>query len=319
MSPYDVPRGSIDVHQHLWPEPLVEALRRRERPPRLVGWTLHLDGEPPFEVDPAAHEPAKRAAGEPDDRAVAALSLSAPLGIEGLSAAEATPLLDAWHEGARALPPPFAAWASVHTTEPDLAGLAGLLAEGFVGLQVPATALATPCDLERLATVLEVCVRADRPVLVHPGPVAGAAGGSAATGATPGAELPGWWPALVSYPAQLQASWWAWHVAGRSLLPGLRICFAAGAGLAPVHHERLQARGGSLGPIDPGVFADTSSYGPQALDALARVLGIDALVLGSDRPYAEPITPSQLRMGAAASHAIHVDNPRRLLEGGRRP
>jgi hypothetical protein len=319
MSSYDVRRGSVDVHQHLWPEPLVEALRARNRPPCLVGWTLHLDGEPPFEVDPAAHEPAKRSAAEPEDRGLALVSLSAPLGLEGLPVAEAAPLLEAWHDGARQLPRPFAAWASVHTAEPDLDGLVALLADGLVGLQVPATALATPHAVERLAPVLEVCERAGRPVLVHPGPAGATPPTSATTATHPDAELPGWWPALVDYPAQLQASWWAWHVAGRSLLPGLRICFAAGAGLAPVHHERLQARGGRLGALDPGVFVDTSSYGPQALDALARVLGIDALVLGSDRPYAEPITSSELRMGAAASHAIHVDNPRRLLEGGRRP
>ena len=51
----------VDVHQHIWPEELIEALRRRRRAPRLDGWTLHLDDEPEFTVDPSTHGPALRA------------------------------------------------------------------------------------------------------------------------------------------------------------------------------------------------------------------------------------------------------------------
>ena len=88
--------------------------------------------------------------------------------------------------------------------------------------------------------------------------------------------------------------------------------FAAGAGLAPVHHERHVARGGEPPTIDPDVYVDTSSYGPQALDALVRVLGIDVLALGSDRPYAAPL---RRLLGDAATQAIRVSNPTRLLSG----
>ena len=52
----------VDVHQHVWPGPLVEELRRRSRPPRLDGWTLITAGEPPFAVDPADHDVRRRAA-----------------------------------------------------------------------------------------------------------------------------------------------------------------------------------------------------------------------------------------------------------------
>ena len=58
------------------------------------------------------------------------------------------------------------------------------------------------------------------------------------------------------------------------------------------------------------MHVDTSSYGPQGLDALVRVLGIDALVLGSDRPYAAPVADL---MGEAATRAVRVTNPRRVL------
>ncbi len=292
---------AIDVHQHLWPEELLDALRRRSAPPRLDGWTLHLAGEPAYEVDPPAHDVGRRAAQEGDrDRVL--VSLSCPLGIEALPPDEAQPLLDAWHAGAGRLPEPFGAWASIAVVDPDLGGLKGLLASGFAGLQVSATALATPAGVGQLAEALEVCQTAGRPVLVHPGPVPGRSD----------EPLPAWWPAVVDYPAQLAAAWWAWQAVGRTLLPDLRICFVAGAGLAPVHHERFAARGGHALRADPNTFVDTSSYGRGGLDSLIRVLGIDPVVLGSDRPYAEPTDPG---LGAAATRAIRVVNPRRLLEG----
>ena len=298
----------FDVHQHLWPSSLIEALRARNRPPMLRDWTLHLTGEPPYQVKPGDHDVEARALS--NDNALALVSLSCPLGLENLPSGEATALLDSWHTGAAALPTGFGAWASVQYREPDLDGLAELLATGFVGLQVPATWLATPHLLEELTPVLAVCERADRPVLVHPGAVPGP---EAVLDSGPVRELPGWWPALVDYPAQQQAAWWSWHQTGRALLPRLRIGFVAGAGLAPLHHERLHARGGRFGTIDPGVFVETSSYGPQAVDALIRILGIDAVIRGSDRPYAEPVP---FGFGNAADQAINVTNPRRFLFGG---
>jgi predicted TIM-barrel fold metal-dependent hydrolase len=296
---------TIDVHAHLWPAQLVEALRARSRSPRLDGWVLHLNGEAPFEVDPRDHDVGLRARLEPAGR-LALISLSSPLAIESLPAEEAAPLLDAWHEGAASLPEPFAAWASTSFLDPDVAQLKHHLQTGFVGLQVPATWLGTPHSLERVAPVLAVCESENRPVLVHPGP--------AITDHASG--LPSWWAPVVDYSAQLQAAWWSWHEAGRSLLPDLRICFAGGAGLAPMHHERLAARGGAVRRIDPDVFVDTSSYGRQAVDALTRALGIDSVVLGSDRPYSEPIDGEGLALGRAAARSIQLTNPRRLLLGG---
>jgi hypothetical protein len=309
--------GSVDVHQHLWPAALVEALRERSRAPRLDGWTLHLAGERPSDLDPAEHDVSRRLAAEPAGRRhLIGVSLSSPLGIEHLPADEAAPLLDAWHSGAAVLPRPFRPWVSASVAEPDLARTKDLLAGDVLGLQVPATALTTPAALERLAPLLAVCEDANRPVLVHPGPARPepeTLGHS--TRASEPSGIPAWWAAVVDYSAQLQAAWWAWHVAGRSLLPRLRICFVAGAGLAPLQHERLAARGGAITRIDPDVFVETSSHGRQAIDALVRALGIDVIVLGSDRPWAEPFDPAP-GLGAAAARAITCTNPTRLLEGG---
>ncbi|HEX5781435.1 MAG TPA: hypothetical protein VFX80_05920, partial [Solirubrobacteraceae bacterium] len=57
---------AIDIHQHLWPEPLLRELSRRSEPPRLerraTGWVLRLQGEPEAPVDLADHDPDRRAA-----------------------------------------------------------------------------------------------------------------------------------------------------------------------------------------------------------------------------------------------------------------
>ena len=291
--------AATDIHQHLWPERLLDALRARHEPPYLRGWTLHTATEAPYAVSPADHDPVRRAGLDPEvDRIV--LAPSAPLGIEDLPPDEGQVLLDAWHDGVRDLGAPYLGWAATSSLETDLDGLATLLdGEVLVGLQVPAPRLATPAHLELLGPVLARCEELDRPVLVHPGRAAPA-------------DVPAWWPAVVDYTTQLQAAWWSWFAVGRALFPRLRICFVAGAGLAPAHHERLAQRGGGTYVVDPLVFVDTSSYGRQGVDALSRAIGIDALLLGSDRPYAVPVDPAQ---GAAAWRQISRNNPHRFLEG----
>ena len=134
--------GSVDVHQHLWPPALIDALRGLDRSGavRLDGWTLHLPGEPPYEVDPAHHDLALRVAQE-KGTATALVSLSSPLGIESLPGDEGAELLAAWHDGALALPAPFGAWAAASLAEVDPAALERELDRGFVGLQLPATTL----------------------------------------------------------------------------------------------------------------------------------------------------------------------------------
>ena len=197
---------------------------------------------------------------------------SAPLGIEGLPAGEAEPLLAAYHQGVAELPAPFGAWAAVGLAEPDPAGLSRLLDEGFVGACIGADALGDPAGYDRLGPVLETLELRGAPLLIHPGPAAGAP-----------KAAPGWWAALTGYVAAMQTAWYAFAVWGRPAHPDLRVCFAMLAGLAPLQRERLLARGGAAGR-DPGVFLDVSSYGERAVDAVLREIGVDQLVFGSDRP-----------------------------------
>ncbi|MBV9802461.1 MAG: hypothetical protein JO130_04700 [Solirubrobacterales bacterium] len=306
---------AIDVHQHLWPERLIAALRSRRTRPRLRGWTLELSGEPDYVVEPVCHDVEARAEQATQDGLdLALVSLSSPLGIEALAPDEAAELLAAYHDGVLALPAPFGGWAAACLTEIAPLSLARELDRGFVGLQLPATALLDAAGFERVEPLLEVLETAAKPLLVHPGQVTGdvaATPASVARSAGPVAPAtPPWWPALVPYVQQMHAAWFAFRAYGRPRHPRLRVCFAMLAGLAPLHAERFAARAGGRNPVDPAVFLDISSYGTRAVDATIRALGIDALVNGSDRPYAPP---PRLELGAAALHALRSSNPERLI------
>jgi 6-methylsalicylate decarboxylase len=283
----------IDVHQHLWPPQFVAALRSRRAPPRLEGWTLLLYGGDRWEIDPAQHDPRRREAGHE----LICLSPSAALGIDRLPPDEALELADAWLTGVLALGDPFRAWAAAGVLEPDAGALLEALDRGAIGLEVAADILAAPDGLVRLAPLLDAL--GDRPLLVHPGPTAGQE-----------VVRPPWWTPTVEYVNQLHAAWWAWSDGGRTRFPDLPVCFAALAGLGPLHGERHRARGGTGGAVDPLTFVDTSSYGTQAVDAVLRVLGVDVICHGSDRPYA---APAALDLDPAAVHAIQYRNPARLL------
>jgi predicted TIM-barrel fold metal-dependent hydrolase len=293
----------VDIHQHLWPEPLLRALSRRREPPGLVrhrdGWTLRAPGEPEAPFDLADHDPDRRATLVDADGLHRALVVpSTPLGIEALPAAEAEPLIAAYHDGVAELPARFGGWAAVGLYDPDPAGVEAMLDRAFAGACVPAGALSDQAGYERLGAVLETLERRGAPLLVHPGP---------ASAVVPG--RPDWWPALTDYVAAMQAAWHAFAVWGRPAHPRLRVCFAMLAGLAPLHRERLVARGGRAGS-DPGVFLDTSSYGARAVDAVVREVGVDRLVHGSDRPV---IAPRELPLGDAVEVALRERNPARLL------
>lgn len=262
------------------------------------GWALRVDGEPEAPFDAADHDPERRAAlvgADGLDRALVAPS--SPLGIEALPAPEAEPLLTAYHDGVAELPRAFGAWAAVGLSDPDPAALSRLLDRGFAGACVPAGALDGPAGYERMGPVLETLERRGAPLLIHPGPARADDG------------RPRWWAALTDYVAAMQVAWHAFAVWGRAAHRRLRVCFAMLAGLAPLHRERLVARGGRAAG-DPDVFLDTSSYGARAIDAVVREVGVDRLVHGSDRPV---VAAAERDLGEALEVALRERNPSRLL------
>jgi hypothetical protein len=294
---------ATDVHQHLWPEPLLGLLAARSEAPRLRrgadGWELELAGEAPAVFDMRAHDPATRAAlAQADGVERVLVAPSSPLGIERLP--DAQPLLDAFHAGVRDLGAPFYTWGSIALTAPNPAAVDALLDDGAAGLCLPASALGGPSELDRMGAVLERLAARRAPLFVHPGPAAGA-------------RMPAWWPAMTSYVADMQAAWLAWAEWGRAAHPELKVVWAMLAGGAPLHAERLAARGGpARAVLDAKAWFDVSSYGPRAIDAMLRVVGVDRLVLGSDRPVADP--PALASLGPAVRQAVAHVNPAQILD-----
>lgn len=282
----------LDVHQHIWTEPLVHALAARRELPfvrREHGLTvLYLAGERPYVIDLDSEAHARRAAlVELDGLDRALVCLSSPLGIDWLARKHAQALIDAYHEGALSLGEPFGVWGAIALDGADPDDVDRVLARGCVGLSLPAGALACVQQLATLQPLLARLEANDAPLLVHPGPPARDAFACAGVQASLGDPL--WWPALTGYVAGMQAAWLAFTAAGRSRHPHLRVVFSMLAGLAPLHAERLAARGGPCHALpDPSIFYDTSSYGPSTVRLLEGLVGAEQLLYGSDRPVVEP-------------------------------
>jgi 6-methylsalicylate decarboxylase len=277
---------TFDVHQHLLPAPVVEALHARSEPPRIVGRSLELrEGSFPFEErDNDLGE--RIAVLDRDGTDVAVVSLAPTLEVE-----EHPELREAYHEGIRDL---------VAAAGGRLRALAsGVCLGGFAGACVSAQALVgglgdLPAELARAGQVL----------FVHPGP----------PGSAP-ASAPHWWTAVVDYTAQMQAAYLSW-VADGARHPELDVVFAVLAGGAPIQLERLRSRGGATAPAAGArVHLDTASYGPRALRLSADALGADRLVFGSDVPVlpAAPTLQALAALGDAAVSSARSESPSRLF------
>jgi 6-methylsalicylate decarboxylase len=279
----------IDVHQHIWTTPLLDRLALRVRSPFVRReediTVLQCAGEQPYLIDVAAEAPSRRAALVAADGVdLAVIALSSPIGIEALAREESQELIDAHLDGVHSLGPRFAAWGPVALDRAEPNDVDCLLGRGCVGVSVAAGALAGPGRHESIGPVLERIAERSVPLFVHPGPAPG--------DRSPSVTLsdPLWWQALTDYVAQMHAAWLTFMAFGRREHPELSVVFAMLAGGAPLQSERLATRGGPAIELrDPAVFYDSSSYGPAAIEMLARTVGERQLVLGSDRPVIVPV------------------------------
>jgi hypothetical protein len=279
--------STFDVHQHLLPVPLVDALRARSEPPRIVGRSLELrEGSFPFEErDNDLGE--RIAVLDRDETDVAVVSLAPTLEVE-----EHPELREAYHEGIRDV---------VAAAGGRLRALAsGACLEGFAGACVSAQALVG--GLEELPAEL---VRAGQVLFVHPGPPG-----------SPPASAPPWWAAVVDYTAQMQAAYLSWLAGDGARHANLDVVFAVLAGGAPIQLERLRARaGGAALEAGARIHLDTASYGPRALRLCAEALGADRLVFGSDTPVlpAAPTLQALAALGDAVASSARSESPSRLF------
>jgi predicted TIM-barrel fold metal-dependent hydrolase len=285
---------TVDLHQHLWPEPFLAALARRDRTPRLSGSVLELDGERASEVDLGAHDlDARLALLDRYGIDVAVVSLQPTLGLDGLPRDEGAEVIATYEQGIQEL-----AAASSGRIVPLAAGRR---VDGFAGACVAASALA---DLDELAPTLDELQRRGALLFVPPGP------------ARPRGGAPEWWSAVVEYTAQMQAAYAAWLASGADRWPELRVVFAILAGGGPFQLERLRSRGiPGRELLYENVYFETASYGRRALDLCLATFGVGQLCFGSDAPVIDPQpTLDAVRgFGDAVADALCNLNPSRLL------
>ncbi len=308
----------IDVHQHFWTEPLVQALSARSELPFVRtenGLTvLYLAGERPYVIDLSRESASHRASlVELDGLDRALVCLSSPLGIEWLAREQALVLIDAYLEGALSLGEPFGVWGAIALDRADPDDVDWALERGCIGVSLPAGALGSVEALARLHPVLARLEAHDVPLLVHPGPRVGS--GASRIAGDVSLDDPLWWPALTGYVAGMQAAWLAFLAAGRARHPRLRVVFSMLAGLAPLHAERLSSRGGPSPRLpDPLVFYETSSYGAAMVRVMADLVGTQQLLYGSDRPVVEP---RELGMPEGLEWEPVLESTRRALGSSR--
>jgi hypothetical protein len=296
----------LDVHQHLWTAPFLDALERRSCLPfvrRESGLCMvHVAGEVATAIDLDSERPTRRAGlleRDGIDRAV--IAISSPLGVEALPRMQAQRLIAAHLDGVEALGEPFAAWGPIPLEGLCRSDVDAVLERDCIGVSLPAGAFGAASSMYVLSPVFARLEQRDAPLFIHPGP------GLCAPVADSSLADPLWWPALTRYVAQMQAAWLSFATIARRAHPRLRVVFAMLAGGAPLLSERLAARGGPAVAItDPCSFYDTSSYGPVAIEAMARRVGGRQLLYGSDRPVIEPF--------ASGAEAQLRENAGRLFE-----
>jgi len=284
---------SYDLHRHVWPDELVDALRERTAPPCLRDGMLVLeDGE--YELDPSDYSvPRCLESIERDGIDVAVASCPPTLGIEALRPEEAEPLLAAYHDGMR---------AAIEGAGGRLRGFSmGRVEDGFAGATATAAAL---LDLDNASPLLDELERRRAVLFVHPGP------------SRPPADSPPWWSAVVGYTGQMQAAYAAWLAQGVPRWPELRVLFAILAGGAPIQLERMRSRGFDVREaLVPTVYFDTASYGRRAFELCLATYGGARLVFGSDGPVidSKPTLDAVRNFGQAVFDAVCSDNPTELL------
>lgn len=279
----------IDLHQHLWPEPLVRALERRSEPPRLRGGRLELQVEGTFDVDLREHElDARIALLDRHELDVALVSLAPTMETDGQPE-----LVDAYHEGIAEV---------VRASGGRIVALAsGVPLPGFAGVCVSARTLIAGCDPLLAALDLDGGL-----LFVHPGPPRTRAP----------EQAPAWWSAAVDYTAQMQAAYLAWLSRDATRFRNVAVVFAILAGGAPIQLERLRSRGVEVrSTLHPSGFFDTSSYGRRALELCLSTYGVTQLVFGSDAPVIEPgpTLAAVHAFGEAVTDIVVRQTPRRLL------
>jgi predicted TIM-barrel fold metal-dependent hydrolase len=281
-----VPR--FDVHQHFLPPLVLDVLRARRAPPRLIRGSLELrEGSFPF--DERAHDLGERVALlDRDGIDVAVVSLAPTMETEAHPE-----LRDAYHAGML---------EAVAASGGRLRALAaGECLPGFAGACVSAGAL-----VAGLGELPRELTRTNGVLFVHPGPPD-----------RPPAGAPPWWASVTDYTAQMQAAYFSWISEGAERHPDLQVVFAILGGGAPFQLERLGTHGHDVRvAVQPRVHLDTASYGRRALQLCLETLGAEQIVYGSDVPVIDPAPTLRALEGLGDSvlETVCCQNPAHLFQ-----
>jgi 6-methylsalicylate decarboxylase len=285
---------TFDLHQHLWPEAFVAALRRRTTPPRIVGDEIETV-EGAFAIDLRDHDAGDRVqALDRDGIGVALLSLQPSLGLDLLPDDDREGLEEVWADAVRDLMAASAGRFRAFSPSRMRAEFAGV-----------SLGSSTFMDFDRSAELLDAAAAAGGVVFVHPdihGP------------AHP--TRPAWWEWVTGYPSRMQAAYLAWLAFGRQRWPSLRVLFAMLGGGGPFQLERLARRGIDVRSVlDPNTFFEVSTHGRRAIELCIETFGVGQLAYGSDTPVVDPRpTLDAVRgFGDAVVHVLQTDTPSRLL------
>jgi 6-methylsalicylate decarboxylase len=283
-----------DLHQHLWPEAFVEALRARTRRPLIEKSELITD-EGAFAIDLVDHVPERRLeALDRDELDIAVLSLQPSLGLAVLPKDERSELEQAWADSVKdVIAASGGRFLAFSPTD---------VRADFVGVSLGSSTFE---DFEGCAPVLDRAAAAGAVVFVHPD------GGGPAHPARPP-----WWEWVTGYPARMQSAYLAWIAIGRERWPTLRVLFAMLGGGGPFQLERLARRGVDVrSALDPNTFFEVSTHGRRAMELCIETFGVDQLAYGSDMPVVDsrPTLDAVRGFGDAVVHVLQSDTPSRLL------
>lgn len=283
-----------DLHAHLLPPALADALRGREQRPRIANGTLEMPvgtlAYAPIYEDALARVAAMEAAGV--DRQL--LSLPGLFGIDSLPAQEALPMTRLFNDGVAEVvdrhPDRFAWLASLPVAAPEsaIAELDRALGHGARGAILSCGAFTSVERARRLAgPLLERLEAWGGHVFIHPGQWPD----QLLTDASPYPDLA---HARRQIEIQSEIADAAVTLLYSDLLddyPSVTVQIANLGGVLPMVSERISeviaGRGIAARDMDlrAGKIAfDCASMGPRAIELAVGVFGAGAVVLGTDQP-----------------------------------
>lgn len=289
---------TVDVHAHVIPPVLVEAMRADQAPDGIrltrgegIPWVVHRQGYR-YPLLDAFHDVSarlERMAADGIDHAL--LSCAPPLFLYWIDAGEAIEAARAVNDAlvamVREAPASFSALGTLPLQDPDaaVAELHRMRALGVVGVQIGPHCEGTPLDGDRLRPVLRAAADAAMPLVLHPYYV----------GSSPDLD--------EFYLTNLEGNPWQTAVCGARLIlsgalddiPTLAPVLVHGGGHLPYqigrldhgHRVRPEAARPRQAPSEylRRFHYDTLTHRPAATAWLMDQVGADRVVLGTDTPF----------------------------------